>query len=253
VRYASILILLLAACDRAPDPGAGPEGGNEPDGVEPPSNEAAREGSASIRGRVLFDGEHRPSPITVTPECARLHPRPPLNERILRNEDGTLRNVLVYVKSGLSGRYPAPSEVVLIDQKGCVYLPHVAVAMVGQPVTYRSSDDFVHNVRIAAKRNPRSNFSMSRAGEERSVGPYRIPEIGIEVGCDVHSWMRMVLHVLRHPKYQVTGDGGAFAIDGLPDGAYTLAAWHGDLGEQTRQITLADGETLEGIEFRFTR
>lgn len=123
--------------------------------------------------------------------------------------------------------------------------------LIGHPVTFRDSDNFLHNVRIQAHRNPEPSFSMFRAGEERTVGPYWLPELGIEVGCDVHAWMRMYLHIMRHPRFQVTHGGGAFAITGLPAGAYILAAWHEQLGEQTREIALEDGPAVEGVEFRF--
>lgn len=247
----ALLLLLAVGCDRPADPGTDTAHGADPYETDLPSNGPAREGAAAIRGRVLLVGDHRPSRVMMTPECSRLHDRPIFTDRIVSNPDGTLRNVLVYIKAGLSGRYPAPPEAVVIDQKGCVYLPHVAVALVGQPVTFRNSDDFLHNVRIQAHRNHKSNFSMFRAGEERTVGPYRLPELGIEVGCDVHAWMRMYLHILRHPKFQVTQDGGAFAIAGLPAGSYILAARHEQLGEQTREIALEDGQSVDGVEFRF--
>ena len=52
-------------------------------------------------------------------------------------KDGKLQNVFVYVKDGLGNKiYPAPSTPVVLDQKGCRYVPHVIGVMVGQPVEF---------------------------------------------------------------------------------------------------------------------
>ena len=52
-----------------------------------------------------------------------------------------LQNVFVYVKDGLGDRtFTAPPTPVVLDQRGCKYMPHVFGAQVGQPVTILNSD-----------------------------------------------------------------------------------------------------------------
>jgi hypothetical protein len=68
----------------------------------------------------------------------------------------------------------------------------------------------------------------------------------IPVKCNVHSWMRCYIGVLEHPYFAVTNRDGKFAIEGLPPGDYTLAAWHESLGELTQSIVLHKGEAGEG-------
>ena len=52
--------------------------------------------------------------------------------------DGNLANAFVYVKDGVTGDYPAPSEKGLLDQVGCRYTPHVSGLQVGQTIVIRS-------------------------------------------------------------------------------------------------------------------
>jgi hypothetical protein len=62
-------------------------------------------------------------------------------ERVLVGDGGALQNVFVYVKDGLGDlRFPVPSTPVLLDQKGCRYVPLVLGAQVGQRVEILNSD-----------------------------------------------------------------------------------------------------------------
>jgi hypothetical protein len=49
-------------------------------------------------------------------------------------------------------------------------------------------------------------------------------------------------HVVSHPFFGVSGEDGAFAIQGLPAGTYVLEAWHEKYGTQTQTVTVADGQ-----------
>lgn len=61
----------------------------------------------SVIGRVLFDGKPPPrlpiAGIVNVPQCCQLHDSPPLDETVIVNPDGTLRNVVVYVACEVQG------------------------------------------------------------------------------------------------------------------------------------------------------
>jgi plastocyanin len=236
-RLAWILAPILAACDPAPPP-------RLPD---PP-------GTARISGRVLFRGTHQ-RPVVLIPagDCKHHYGRPPLKEDIVAREDGGLRDVLVYVKEGLSGAYTPPADPVAIDQKACAYVPHVAAAMAGQDIVFLNSDDTYHNVHIMARVNSERNFSMDGRGRRALKAPFDKPELRIPIGCDQHSWMDARLHILPHPKFAVTGEDGRFEIAGLPAGRYLVAALHDVLGELTAKVEFEEGGTREGLEFAFEK
>jgi plastocyanin len=173
-----------------------------------------------------------------------------LSEDVIVNPDGTLRNALVHVVSGLGDRvFAPPPEPAVMDQRGCVFLPHLLSVQAGQVIEFRNSDPVSHNVRAAPRHNRGFNVSMS--GKGRGVRRYfSAPEV-IRIRCDIHAWMGAFVAVDAHPFRAVTGDGGTFALAGLPAGAYEVEAWHETLGASRQAVTLAEGEART-IEFAFT-
>ena len=198
-----------------------------------------------ISGKVSFEGTvPAPKPISFGAEkqCAAMHgDKMPVNEDIVINANNTVKWAFVYVKDGLTRQYTAPAEPALINQKGCMFEPHVIGVMAGQKVTFKNEDPILHNVRNASKVNKVFNIAQPIQGMT-TTKTFIQPEIGIQIRCDVHFWMSAYLHVLNHPFFAVTGDDGSFSIKGLPAGTYTVEVWHEKLGAQTAQITVGDGE-----------
>ena len=160
-----------------------------------------------------------------------------MSQDVLLGPGNTLQNVLIYVKAGLPAatQYPVPSTPVRIDQKGCIYAPRVAVAMVNQPIQFSNSDSTKHHVQAMAEENPEWVTSQD-AGSTPQGTKFAKAEIGMLVICHLHPWMRMFLHVLPNPYYAVTGPDGSFTIQGLPAGDYTLEAWHEKFGTMTMKV-----------------
>jgi len=160
-------------------------------------------------------------------------------------KDGKLQNVFVYVKDGLGNRiYPASSTPVVLDQKGCRYVPHVIGVQVGQPVEFTNSDPTMHNIHTAAETpvNPEVDISQPPKGgtTQRVFGK---PELMIPVRCNNHPWMNAFINVSPNPFYAVTDENGHFEIRGLPPGTYTVVADHEELGQQTTQVTVGSKQT----------
>lgn len=201
----------------------------------------------TVKGKVLFEGEiPAPKPLSFGAEkqCAVIHAdKMPVNEELVVNPDRTVKWALVYVKE-VPGAYPAPDAPALIDQTGCVFIPHALGVMAGQKVQIKNSDLLLHNVRSAAKINKLFNVAQPIQGMV-TTKTFDQPEIGIQLRCDVHFWMTSYVHVLSHPFFAVTGGDGSFEIRGLPAGTYTLELWHEKLGAQSQSVTVSEGQTLE--------
>jgi len=205
---------------------------------------SAAEG-AVIKGVIRFEGTPlAPKPINFGAErqCAEYHAeKPAFYEEIVVNPNGTLRWALVYVKEGVSGEFKAPEIPVVIDQTGCIFVPHAAGVLAGQPVLFKNSDALLHNVRNVAKETATFNIAQPIQGMTTKHF-FDQPEIGIQLKCDVHYWMSAFLHVLPHPFFSITDEEGKFEITGLPAGTYTVEVWHEKLGIQAETVTVEEGK-----------
>ena len=145
----------------------------------------------SVSGTIKFDGEpptRRTVKMDADPKCTAANPDGRLGEVFVVN-DGKLQNVFVYVKEGLGDQeFEAPKEPVHLDQKGCMYSPHVIGVQVGQTVEILNSDDTLHNVHSLAKNTKQFNSAMPMKGMKIKKR-YQKPEIMAKVKCDVHPWM----------------------------------------------------------------
>lgn len=205
----------------------------------------AQAAGGSVTGNVVFEGTPPPAKeiqFGAEKQCALAHQHTPKYEDIVVNDNGTLRWVLVTVKEPVPGDLPVPTEPVVVDQLGCMFLPHVAVARVGQPVEFRNSDPVLHNVRGASKQRQGFNIAQPTQGS-KTTRTFKTLEIGMPLKCDVHFWMVSYLHVLPHPFFAVTGDDGTFTIEGLPAGTYTVETWHEKLGVKTQTVSVHDGQS----------
>ncbi|HEY2290383.1 MAG TPA: carboxypeptidase regulatory-like domain-containing protein [Thermoanaerobaculia bacterium] len=210
-----------------------------------------RSGTSGVQGRVTYEGPDTDQPISMQgdPACAALHPQPvDTDETALEN--GRLANVFIYVKSGLEGKsFPVPAEKKHVDQRGCLYVPHVLGAQVGQTVEFTNSDPTLHNIHALPRANEESNDPQSQ-GMPPIDKTFTKPEVMVPLRCDIHPWMVAYLGVVPHPYYAVSAEDGTFSIRNLPPGKYTLAAWHEKLGTQTREVTVTPGR-MERVNFDF--
>jgi plastocyanin len=207
---------------------------------------------ADISGTVKFDGE-APEPaqidMSAVKECASQHPDGAFDESLVV-ADGKLANVVVSVKAdNLQGE--KPSQPATLDQKGCQYHPHVIAVMVGQDIIVKNDDNFLHNVHALSIDNPAFNFGQpTKDPNGRKVEPMKTAE-RFKVKCDVHPWMGAHVAVFEHPYFGVSKEDGTFKIPGnLPDGEYTLVAWHEKLGEQEAKVMVSGGKA-ENADFTF--
>jgi len=209
----------------------------------PAADAGAAKGSASISGKISFAGT-APAPekikVSADPYCQKEH-KDGLERKVVDVKDGGLKDVLVYVKSGVTGTYPAPTEAVELDQQGCMYKPHLVALQVGQPLKIKNNDETLHNIHPRPTVNGEFNIGQPRKGME-STKTFDKKEVMIPVGCDVHPWMRSYITVLDNPFFAVTDEDGKYEIKGLPAGEYEIEAVHEKLKSQTGKLTVKDGE-----------
>jgi plastocyanin len=177
--------------------------------------------------------------------------QPVPNEMLVLGSGNTMENVIVWVSEGLpEGRtWPVSTTPVVLDQKGCQYVPHVMGIMVGQPYRILNSDGILHNIHTLPKINPSFNRGMPATVTEATT-TFPKPEAMFQIKCDVHPWMSAYMGVYTHPFFSVTSTDGKYTISGLAPGTYEITAWHEKLGTQTASITVGADDT-QTHDFKF--
>ncbi len=208
--------------------------------------------SASLKGVVKFEGvAPKPQHINMNadPTCAKLHPAGVNSDDVVTDKNGGLENVVVFISEGLGDRaYDAPSQPVVMEQKGCMYEPHVVVMQAHQKLDVKNDDPMMHNIHPQPANNREWNKAQTPGAPVEET--FAREEIAIPVKCNVHPWMHSYIAVFKHPFYTLSGKGGTFDLKSLPPGTYTLEAWHERLGIATQKVTVGANETKE-VEFVF--
>ena len=105
--------------------------------------------AATIAGKINLEGTapaNAPIRMNADPACVAANKGQNPTQHTFVSEGGGLGNVFVYVQSGLNGTFPASTTAVVLDQKGCQYIPHVLSLMTGQTLKIKNSDAIAHNV-----------------------------------------------------------------------------------------------------------
>src|SRR5262249_19144368 len=123
-----------------------------------------------ISGIISFTGSSaKPEKIDMSqdPGCVLGNPEPNLSQSLIVDKGG-LANVYVYVKDGppefQNAAFPAPTDIAVIDQRGCRYVPHVMGVRAGQKVQILNSDSTMHNVHPSPELNQAWNESQMPKG-----------------------------------------------------------------------------------------
>jgi hypothetical protein len=196
----------------------------------------------SITGKVAFTGtapKAKAILMDADSVCAAKHKEPVYPETVVANKNATLRNVFVYVKTGLEGKtFAVPTDPVTIDQDGCQYKPHVMGIRARQNLKVVTSDDTTHNIHPMPKVNREWNVSQPPKADP-IIQSFSRAEVSVPVKCNQHPWMKAFINVVDNPFFAVTGDDGTFELKGLPPGTYEIEAIQEHYGAQTMKVTVA--------------
>lgn len=187
--------------------------------------------AADITGTVKLKGTPPPekeiTELKTDANCGPLRTDVPKTRFYTVGANGELADVVVSVK-GVNGTSTGESaQPLLIDQKGCEYLPYVAAVQTKQKVQVKNSDPVMHNVHPTptASGNKEKNQAMLPNSPDLTL-VFAAPEEFLRFKCDVHPWMFAYVSVFDHPFFAVTGKDGSFKIANIPPGKYTVVAKH---------------------------
>ena len=150
---------------------------------------------------------------------------------------------VVYVDVVAGKTFPAPTARPLVDQKGLMFTPHITVVQVGTTVDFQNSDSVAHNVfwtSVGGNKKLTHNLGTWPKGEKRSFkfdNPGSVPLL-----CNVHPEMAGYIVVAPTPYFATTDKSGEYKIENVPDGSYTVTAWHEGTKNQSKPVSVA-GDT----------
>jgi hypothetical protein len=214
---------------------------------------APQASTGTIKGRVLLSGRNPGNTVIrmgIDPVCSSLNAgKRPVQDAIVTDANGGLANVFVR----LQGTFPqtaVPAQPVIIDQRGCMYVPRVIGMRVGQTLEVRNSDATSHNVHSASAKGNTFNVNQPRTGV---VSRFQLKdeEVMLPIRCDVHRWMTTYVGVVSHPYFGVSTATGSFTIDKVPVGTYTIETWHEVFGKLTKTVRVTAGGAAT-VDFTYT-
>jgi plastocyanin len=156
---------------------------------------------------------------------------------------GVAGESVVYVDTIQGKTFPPPTKSPVVDQKGLLFQPHITVVQTGTTVEFLNSDKVAHNVfwtNVGGNKKLGHNLGTWPQGEKRSFkfdNPGAVPLL-----CNVHPEMAGYVVVVPTPYYATSDKSGEYKIENVPDGSYTVTAWHEGAKNQSKPVSVS-GDT----------
>lgn len=147
---------------------------------------------------------------------------------------------VVYISAAPGKTFAAPTKPVVMDQKSLLFQPHILAVQVGTTVQFTNSDKVQHNIfwpSISGNKKESHNMGTWPMGESRDF-KFDSPGV-VPLLCNVHPEMSGYIIVSPTPYFALADASGNFKIDGVPDGSYTITAWHEGMKPASKPVTVA--------------
>ena len=149
-------------------------------------------------------------------------------------------NSVVYVDSVPGKSFPVPSQQPVIGQKGLAFSPGILVIEKGTTVQFENDDSVQHNVfwpSISGNKKEGHNLGTWPKGEKRAF-KFDTPGV-VPLLCNVHPEMSGYIVVSPTPYFAETDSNGNYKIENVPNGKYTVVAWHEGMKTQSKSVEVS--------------
>jgi hypothetical protein len=207
--------------------------------------------AADITGTITLKGappkEKEITPVMEDANCSKMHTSAPTTHFYVVGAKGELADVIVSLQ-GVSGKSTgASAPPMVLDQKGCEYVPSIFAVQTDQKIVVKNSDPVLHNVHdvpAADSGNKEKNEAQLPNGADLTFS-FSKPESFLKFKCDVHQWMFAWASIFDHPYFAVSGKDGTFKIANVPPGKYKIQAAHRKAGVVTQDVEVKEGEAAK--------
>jgi hypothetical protein len=156
-----------------------------------------------------------------------------VDNSLVIGSDGGISNIVVYaprVKRVHESAQPLDKdskvEPLDFDQKGCMFLTHVAACQVNRGVNVKNSDPVGHNTKIDPAKGAAFNQNLP-VGQSLLYIPTKEEALPAPVSCSIHPWMKAYLLPRKDKYFAVTKADGSFELANLPAGEEVeIQVWH---------------------------
>ncbi len=132
-----------------------------------------------------------------------------------------IENAVVYAEP--ESKVSTVKATAIIDQRGKQFNPLVSVVQTGTDISFPNLDSVRHHV---------YSFSPAKTFELKlysgvPTAPVKFDKAGtVVLGCNIHDFMVAFIQVVDTPYFAKTDKTGKVVLHDLPNGNYTLKAWH---------------------------
>jgi len=143
----------------------------------------------------------------------------------------------------------------MIDQRSCRYIPHALAVRTGQIVLVKNPETVSHNVNFQGFENEnRENLNMP---PKSVVTKKLVPETAVvNVGCNIHGWMKMGVLVVDHPYVAVTGADGTFELKNVKPGEHVVVVRNSNgqfIRRNDLKVTVSANEVKDVGEVKWSK
>ncbi len=235
--------------------------------------EMAVTNGGAVTGQVMMKGKE-PAPLAYN---LALYPDPAFCGRISTgtgwrlydqfqvSPEGAIQNAIVILE-GIDRGKPFDIPTATVEAKDCVFSPGILVVRNQQEIRFHNMDPVVHEVQMyetapngssiifhrPLRMNPYHSLQEPQSHDHRPGEPM-IDSFQFTKGrriflaeCGQHPYMQTWGLAVTNPYYAITDAKGRFTITDIPEGVYSLIAWHPWIGGilQMKVVVLAN-DTLK--------
>ena len=138
-----------------------------------------------------------------------------------------IENVVVCAEPEI--KVPPSEATAMIEQRGRQFNPLVTVVQTGTDIKFPNFDSVRHQVYSFS---PAKTFELKLYSGVPST-PIKFDKAGtVVLGCNIHDFMLAFIQVVDTPYFAKTNKLGKATLHDLPNGNYTLKAWHYALAKE---------------------
>lgn len=159
---------------------------------------------------------------------------------------------VVWIEATSGKTFPKPTKPFVLSQQGLRFVPHVLAVPAETTVDFLNGDEVQHSIfwpAISGNQKLSHSLGTWPKGQTRAF-QFTTPGI-VPLLCIIHPEMSAYIIVTPTPYLGESDEAGNFQIADVPEGKYTLTAWHEGYKTQSKTVTLqSDGVR---INFRLDR